>query len=322
MERTAVNRRGTWAALLVGAALAALLAAVASATLEAGEAWAATPTRATIEATQFTVQSGGTGEAFARCPTGKRVVGGGVVQSGEASGIRLLASGPLDATGVTLETNDGDVAKQWYAAVRSFSQQPRTFKVFALCSGTSQATIEATPLTLRDVGQTGEAFAGCPAGKRALGGGVVQSGEASGFDLGASGPLDATGSTAGTVTGDVAKQWYGVVNSSSQQPRTFKVFALCSADSAATIKATAFTVAGNGQAEAFARCASTKRALGGGLVQSGPASFALVLGANGPLDATGATLETKDGDVAKQWYAALENGNSTTREGKVFAICE
>jgi hypothetical protein len=40
------------------------------------------------------------------------------------------------------------------------------------------------------------------------------------------------------------------------------------------------------------------------------------------LDATGATLETKDGDVAKQWYAALENGNSTTREGKVFAICE
>ena len=44
--------------------------------------------------------------------------------------------------------------------------------------------------------------------------------------------------------------------------------------------------------------------------------------ASGPLDGTGVTLETRDGDVAKQWYAAQYNFGATLREFKVFAICE
>jgi len=35
------------------------------------------------------------------------------------STVRVLASGPLDASGVTLDSQDGDVAKQWYAAPAS-----------------------------------------------------------------------------------------------------------------------------------------------------------------------------------------------------------
>ena len=54
---------------------------------------AATPTRVTLEATQFTVQNGQVGEAFAVCPGIKRVVGVGVVQSGSAQGIIVRASG-------------------------------------------------------------------------------------------------------------------------------------------------------------------------------------------------------------------------------------
>ena len=45
----------------------------------------------------------------------------------------------------------------------------------------------------------------------ALGGGVAQSGDAPLLFVRASGPLDSTGTTANTVSGDVAKHWYAAV---------------------------------------------------------------------------------------------------------------
>lgn len=98
-----------------------------------GTARAATPTRATIEATEFTVGPNQTGEEFAVCPGTKRALGGGVVQSGTANNLSVRASGPLDSTTVTLNTNDGDRAKQWYAAVANISGVERTFRVFGIC---------------------------------------------------------------------------------------------------------------------------------------------------------------------------------------------
>jgi hypothetical protein len=38
-----------------------------------------------------------------------------VAQSGSAGPLYVQASGPLGASGVTLNTKDGDVAKQWYS---------------------------------------------------------------------------------------------------------------------------------------------------------------------------------------------------------------
>jgi len=74
------------------------------------------------------------GDAFAKCPAGKRATGGGVVERGAPNGLRVNASGPLDASGVTLDTVDGDAAKQWYAAVFNISgQDDRLFKAFAIC---------------------------------------------------------------------------------------------------------------------------------------------------------------------------------------------
>jgi hypothetical protein len=130
---TRVGYLKVWAALLVAAASAAIVVAIIGVALDAGTAQAATPTRATIEATQFTVAAFETGEAFAVCPATKRAVGGGVVQSGSADDLLVRASGPLDATGVTLNTNDGDRARQWYTAVVKGSGAERTFRVFAIC---------------------------------------------------------------------------------------------------------------------------------------------------------------------------------------------
>ena len=211
--------------VLVATVVATL--AVIGVALDTGTARAATPTRATVEATQFTVGPGKTGEAFAVCPGTKRAVGGGVVQSGTAERVFVKASGPLDNTGVTLNTNDGDRAKQWYAAARvNASSAQRTFRVFALCSGSSTATIEATQFTV-GTDQTDEAFAVCPGTKRVVGGGVVQSGTANDLFVHASGPLDNTGVTLNTNDGDRAKQWYAAVENLTQEQRAFRVFGIC-----------------------------------------------------------------------------------------------
>ena len=93
----------------------------------------ATTDGATIEATALPVAPGKIGEASAVCPSNKRALGGGVVQSGSAQGILVHASGPLNASGNTAQTQSGDLAKQWYAAVLNFSTGPRDFKVFAIC---------------------------------------------------------------------------------------------------------------------------------------------------------------------------------------------
>ena len=93
----------------------------------------ATTDGATIEATALPVAPGKIGEASAVCPSNKRALGGGVVQSGSAQGISVYASGPLNASGNTAQTQSGDLAKQWYAAVLNFSTGPRDFKVFAIC---------------------------------------------------------------------------------------------------------------------------------------------------------------------------------------------
>ena len=130
---TTASNIKVWAALLVAAVSAAIVVGLVGVALDADRAQAATATDATIEATLFDVESEQTGEEFAVCPPGKRALGGGVVQSGSALGPYVRASGPLDNTGDTLATNDGDKAKQWYAAVNNSSGSTREFRVFAIC---------------------------------------------------------------------------------------------------------------------------------------------------------------------------------------------
>jgi hypothetical protein len=100
--------------------------------------------------------------------------------------------------------------------------------VFAICSATSKATIQATPFQVGANSQTNQSYAKCPPNKRAFGGGVVQSGDVGGsLAVRASGPLDSTGTPAKTQSGDVAKQWYAAVYNAEKQPRDFKVIAIC-----------------------------------------------------------------------------------------------
>jgi hypothetical protein len=302
--------------------LGAALAAVGF----AAYALAAPARDAKLEVTRFSADHGLSG-AFANCPAGKRAVGGGVLKLGRGV-LRVGGSGPLDGSTAggpsnpaetVANTKDGDVAKRWYAGVANESSRRIAAKALTLCSKSSDARIEAT---LFSVGarSTGDASARCPAGKRALGGGVVQYSWPDNRVL-ASGPLDASGAVAKTRDGDVAKRWYARVHNFPAHRVRFKVFALCSADSRATIEATRSSAKGGGTGHAFAKCPATKRALGGGILEPGRLGF-LRVRASGPLDATGVPANAEDGDVAKQWYAALENKNPERIRLKVFAICE
>ena len=112
----------------------AILVSSIGAALDAGPAVANESTDATVEATSFTVGGNQTGEGYAVCPANKRVVGGGVVQSGPPYLINVKASGPLDSSGYTSQTVDGDIATQWYgAAWNGDTSKARDFKVFAIC---------------------------------------------------------------------------------------------------------------------------------------------------------------------------------------------
>jgi hypothetical protein len=304
----------------------ALGAALALTVGLAAYASASPATDATIRVTRLPADQGLSG-AFADCPAGRRAVGGGIVENGSRP-VYVAASGPLDGSGAggpldpsgsVASTKDGDVARRWYAGVSNAASQTSAVKVLALCSAVSDATVEATGFSVA-ARKTGHATASCPAGKRVLGGGLVQAGWPDDRIL-ASGPRDASGRVASTGDGDVAKQWYAVVHNLPAHRVGFKVFALCSADSHATIEATGFNVPGGRTAHASAKCPAGRRALGGGLVQEGPAKF-LRETASAPLDATGAATSTGDGDIARRWYASVENRNPGRVSFKVLAICE
>jgi hypothetical protein len=302
----------------IALALTAGAIAIAGPLALAGPTSAAGPA-ATIKAKLITVSPESTGEATVSCGSGRRALGGGVVQSGSADGVWLRASGPLDASGVTAQTRTGDIATQWYGAVFNDSGLQRLVKVFAICAPSSNAVIKAKAFSV-GAESTGQASVSCGKDRRALGGGIVQQGSAEDLWVRASGPRDSSGTAAQTVTGDVPKQWFAAVENSTGASRTFKVFAICAKGSTATLKVVAFPLFQNLVGEDSVGCGSKRRVLGGGVIPVGSVA-SVWLRASGPLDASGITLDTVSGDVPRQFYAAASDFNVGEQPLKVLAIC-
>ena len=198
---------------------------------------------ATIEVKVFSVEPGMVGDAAVACPAGKRVVGGGIgqVQSTSPTFGYVQQSGPLDETGSPANTRSGDIARSWSASVYNNSAAgTREYRVFALCSASSDATIAANPLPV-EPSAVNSASIDCPAGRRVVGGGVGQPAATSPAfaSVQRSGPVDQTGTTANTESGDVAESWFASVYNfrTGGETRDFRVFAICSAGSDATIEA-------------------------------------------------------------------------------------
>jgi Ca2+-binding RTX toxin-like protein len=279
---------------------------------------------ATIETKLLPVDAEKGGDALATCPAGKRVVGGGVGQPPAAQGFGYIQqSGPVDDTGTPAGTTNGDVARSWFASIYNPSDAQREFRVFAICSATSDATIRTNPLAVQ-AGKDASASIDCPAGSRALGGGVGVVGTPAPVlsFVRRSNPLDETGTTANTDTGDVARSWFASVKNVTNATLDSRVFAICSATSDATIAAKAFTVESAKFSDGTASCPAGSRALGGGVGQPDAADTSSgYLLQSGPVDETGSTLSTDSGDVARGWAATVVNGGSVAHQFTAFAIC-
>jgi Ca2+-binding RTX toxin-like protein len=279
---------------------------------------AATPgSDATIQATTFTVEPGKVGDATATCPDGKRVVGGGVAPTDPStSGELVVQSGPVGQTGRPATTETGDVARSWLASV--FGQGE--YRVFAICSATSDATIVASPVTPDPNSSLAAGAATCPSGTRAVGGGVGATGAIvrTTFNVSLSGPADNTGDTARTESGDVARSW--VVAVDDRTP--YRVFALCSAGSDATLETKLFLSDVTAETGATVQCPAGKRVLGGGIGATTPGLSWTER--SGPLDETGEAAKTESGDVARSWSASVAQVSSIGDPPRVFrvsAIC-
>ncbi|HZO62767.1 MAG TPA: calcium-binding protein [Gaiellaceae bacterium] len=310
--------------VLAGTMLATI--GTASGATSAAVSGAVQPSDATIAAKTFSLNAGQAGGLGVGCPEGRRAVGGGVGQSQSISPSfgYVEQSGPLSANNAS-----GDVARNWFAAVFNNSGAGvRTYWVFALCSATSNATIQVNPFTVEPRTVNG-ASVDCPAGTRAVGGGLGQLDPVSppfGW-VQSSGPVDASGTTANTDSGDVAEGWYASVFNFGATARDFRVYAICAddAESDATIQATILSVAPGDVGNATVACPTGRRVVGGGVGQSvalnTPRGY---VQESGPADETGHTTFTESGDVARSWVASVYNppeAGAPTREFRVYAIC-
>ncbi len=313
----------------------ATLAGTASVTVAASPAeqrTAAAPgSDAKVVVASFTVGADQVGSGIATCPEGTRAVGGGVDQriAPGTEGGTILESGPVDANRSPATTVTGEVARAWLAAGTAGD-----WRVFAICSATSDATVQAT--TFRRSPGAGDPFgrgtATCAPGTRVVGGGVVRVTPLVGGDSGLLGPnvvtsepLDQTGLTAGTETGTVARSWAAsVLLSSADAALEYRVIAVCSANSDATIQSQRVTVqdcVGCGKATVVT-CPAGKRALGGGVGLIGPAGGFGRLFQSAPADGTGDTAETGSGDVPRSWSAHVNHfAGGDDVEYRVSAIC-
>jgi Ca2+-binding RTX toxin-like protein len=290
--------------------------ALIAATALSGVAQAAAGDDAVIAANSFSLGFMQSSFVGASCPGGSPALGGGVGTTSNSPQDTLGASAPLDESGLTANTTTGDIARSWggYVSVSGGSQAG--FKIFAICSRSSDATISANSFSLMP-GQGMFVGASCPGGSRVVGGGVGTTSSSPYSNLMASGPLDETGSTANTTTGDVARSWGAYVYSGSQAD--FKIFAICSQSSDATISANSFSLDPGQGMFVGATCPGGSRALGGGVGTTANSPNDNVE-ASGPLDETGLTANTTTGDIAKSWGAYVFSDQQA--DFKIFAICE
>lgn len=156
----------------------------------------------------------------------------------------------------------------------------------------------------------------CPAGERAIGGGLSGVGAQAQVSIGSSGPVDETGSPAQTNDGDIPRAWTTFVNNIGSA-RSFDFYAICSASSDAVVRVSGFTT--TGEQGAIARCATGERAIGGGLTSEATATTALEL--SGPLDETDQAANTNDGDIAIAWKSVVRQSTGVPLAFRSSVVC-
>ena len=298
--------------------------------LGAGLADAAPGGDAVIAAKTFTVDVSGptpAGSTTVMCPTGTRATGGGVgpTSPAAADNYRVQASGPVDSSGLSVNTDTGDIPRGWLVTVSIFQNlnNSTSFRAFALCSRDSDAVVQA--VAGPGTGAPWTVTVACPTGLRALSGGAlplsaVPDGEEDYLFLESS-PVDSSGTTAGTISGDVATGWLTTVHNNGGGSGAPRFFAVCSAKSDAVVQAANLTVPAGATTSATVSCPSGRRLVGGGIGVDAPDTASDRIEYFAPIGPAGTISGTKTGDIAKKWIAAGRNNTTGDRVYRVMVLC-
>jgi hypothetical protein len=312
------------AAALRNLALAATFCAVGVPLAGAPAARAGAGDDAHVVVIDQSVNSGQTGIAAPPCGLAERAVGGGVGFI-ESQSNWVVSSGPTNQGG-NRDVSTGDIPRGWYAAVYNGTGSTINYHFYAICSPSSDVTIETRSILLDSadpgpVASFGENAVPCVAGQVAVGGGVSRvSQPTSSTRVEQGGFLNAGGTTAGTQSGDTPRYWYAAVrNFGTGSAEEYKLAALCSSTSTAKLQVASLYL-NTTEVQKNLQCPDGARALSGGAVS--PDSNQTFFMNSGPADALGPGPAF--GAVPTGWFSFLSYFGSTAAGNtiKFTVVCE
>lgn len=300
--------------------IAACFCAAGASIVGAPAAWAGAGDDARVVAVTHTVAFGATDSAAIRCDPGERAVGGGVGFTHSY----LVASTPLDEHGSFDYTEDGDIPRYWYSEVFNYTGSQQTNTFYAICSASSDATIQVGAFTVgpafsNSQPQYGSATVACPSGQRALSGGLNYRDPrpAGSLYLVGSGPENETQTISNTENGDAPRFWAAEAeNADTASGETFSTSAVCSPTSQATVRVwTQILLSGRGLA-----CPSGSRATGGGMLS--PDSSQVGVFYSAPTDGTLGPNTLVTGEAPVGWLSEGFYTGINSANGMYSAVCD
>jgi hypothetical protein len=267
----------------------------------APSAWAADHVTKIVKraGTPVAVQPSQDADAFAKCRSGEKLVGGGAIGEGGAVGDVLRISAP-----------DPNHARRWFARASNEDAAPHDLTAFAFCArsgGKDHVTkiVERTgnPVSAQP-GQVADAFARCRSGERLVGGGAFGGGRPAGDRLKASGPDPSN-----------ARRWFAsAVDSDVVNPNNLTASAFCARSGGSDHVRRIAKRGGNPVSvqtvqavDAFAKCRASEALVGGGALAAGPGN---VLKVSAP-----------DPSHDRRWLARARNGDIAPHNLTAFAFC-
>ncbi len=165
-----------------------------------------------------TIPAGDTNAAKARCPAGRKVIGGGVATHPGDHSVEVFISRPADGSDANSRLDDA-----WYGAAGNGTDSAVSMRVFAVCAKHGTYTVKVGPsVTVLDF-DSATSTVKCPSGTRVTGGGASIDGASTDVELHDSFPIDGPDDDAFADDG-----WQSTMyNDLSGHTRHMRTYAIC-----------------------------------------------------------------------------------------------
>jgi hypothetical protein len=291
---------------------------------------ASTVSKPTVKRTTFAVPHGQVVSASATCPSGSFATGGGVGGPGD----HVEESGPVNSSGSFAGTTTGTHPVEWFVTVRNEGDSDiQAEYMWVICqhygssAPVSKPTVKRFTFGVPGGGQDASAFARCPTGSYATGGGVGGNSDAW---VEQSGPVTPANSFQKTTTGTHPVEWLATVkNVSSLDDHREYVWVICQHYGSSApvskpfVKQARDAMAPATFASTLADCPSGSYATGGGV---GADSYSSVISVaeSGPLKSFGSFDSTTTGTHPIAWIAKVSDNSFFFSPDYVYvlAICQ